>query len=381
MRTTPRGSVAALATGALCLTMLAACGGDGGNAEAKGGAASSGAAKAVISEAETAFAEYTRPRPASPVPPLPSPAPGGKRLAVVTCSLPVCVTLTQGAEEAARKLGWKVSTLQSNSTPQGYVSVMNQVAADPPDALAYIPAVPDSSIQPQLAKLKAAGTKISEIAPLGAGLTPDGPVRAVVFGQKDSALTGTLMAQSVVADANGPAKSVFVWDPSFVGAWGPIKDAYKKVMKEAGGSAGILDVSNANIGKTVPGQIVSYLQAHPDTRYVALAVVDYNAGLDAALRAAGLAGKVKILSRAADAASLKAIQAGTQWASVGLELAAGGYRAVDQLIRLMTGVPLGDRADAPGWQQIYVKGNVTQTSDKPEPPDYARTYFAAWHVG
>ncbi|TYB48212.1 sugar ABC transporter substrate-binding protein [Actinomadura chibensis] len=378
MQTRLSTPVAALAAGALCLA-LAACGGDGG-AEADGGGTSA-AAKAVIADAEAAFAKYTRPQPAAPVPALPAPAPRGKRLAVVTCALPVCVTLSDGAEEAARKLGWTVTTLQSNSTPQGFVSVMDQVAANPPDALAYIPAVPDSSIRPQLAKLQAAGTKITEISPQTAALTPNGPVQAVVFGQNDAALTGTLMGQAVVADADGPVKSVFVWDPSFTGSWGPIKDAYQKVLKGAGRPAGVLEVSNANIGKTVPSQIVSYLQAHPGTRYVALAVVDYNAGLDAALRAAGLAGKVKILSRAADAASLKAIQAGTQWASIGLELGAAGYRAIDQLIRLMTGVPLGDRADAAGWQQIYVKGNVTQTSDKPEPPDYARTYLTAWRAG
>ncbi|GII94469.1 sugar ABC transporter substrate-binding protein [Sinosporangium siamense] len=372
--------VATLAAGMLCL-VLAACGSvDGRNAEAVSGTVSS-SEKAVIADARAAYAEYTKRQPAAPVPALPSPAPSGKRLVVITCSIPVCVTLSEGAEEAARKLGWTVTTLQSNSTPQGFVSVMDQVAADPPDALAYIAAVPDSSIRSQLAKLQAAGTKITSISPLGDALMPNGPVQAVVFGQKDAALTGTLMGQAVVAEANGPAKSVFVWDPSFVGSWGPIKDAYKKVLEGAGGSADILDVSNANIGKTVPSQIVSYLQANPDTEYVALAVVDYTAGLDAALRSAGLAGKVKILSRAADAASLKAIQAGTQWASIGLELAAAGYRAVDQLIRLMMDVPLGDRADAPGWQQIYIKSNVTQTSDKPEPPDYAQTYYAAWHVG
>ncbi|GAA4382973.1 hypothetical protein GCM10023088_49200 [Actinomadura verrucosospora] len=379
MRTRLRTPVSALAAGALCL-MAAACG-SGGSAEANGGQVTSAAAKAVIADAEAAYAKYTRPQPAASVPALPSPAPRGKRLAIVTCSIPVCVTLSRGAEEAASRLGWTVTTLQSNSTPQGFVSVMDQVAADPPDALAYIPTVPDSSIRPQLAKLQAAGTKITEVAPLGDPLKQKGPVQAVVFGQSDAALTGTLMGQAVVADADGPAKSVFVWDPSFVASWGPIKNAYQKVLKGAGRQAGVLDVSNANIGKTVQGQIVSYLQAHPDTKYVALAVVDYNTGLDAALRAAGLAGKVKILSRAADASSLKAIQAGTQWASVGLELAAGGYRAVDQLIRMMMGVPLGDRADAPGWQQIYIKGNVPQTGTKPEPPDYAATYHTAWHVG
>ncbi len=379
MRTVFKAPVAAIAAGALCV-LVAACGGDSGG-NTGGNADLTPEQKSVVADAEAAFAKYTEVQPLDAVPALPSKPPTGKTMVIITCSLPVCITLSDGAADAARALGWQLTTLQSNSTPQGFISAMDQVAANPPDALAYIPALPDSSITSQLAKIAAAGTKIATLSPIGDPLKSPGPVQAVVGGGKDTALSGRLMAQAVVADADGPAKSVFVWDPSFTGVWGPIKDAYEGVLKGAGGSAGILEVSNGNVGKTVPSQIVSYLQANPDTKYVALAVVDYNAGLDSALRAAGLLGKVKIISRAANPSALKAIEDGSQWASVGVELAASAYRSVDQLARLMMDVPLGDRIDLPGWEQIYVKGNVTQTTDQPEPPDYVKTYQAAWHVG
>jgi len=377
MRALPRGPLVALLCGVLCLA-LTACGSNS-ESNAPAGSALTAAQKAVVADAKTAFAKYTEIQPAAAVPALPAPAPTGKRLVLISCSLPVCATLADGAVVAAKKLGWNIQVLNSNSTPQGFLSVLDQVVANPPDGLIYIAVLPDSSIKSQLNKLHAAGTKLAVLAPQGVPMMP--PVGGAVLGEKDASFTGNLMAQSVIADADGPADSVFVWDPSVKGAWGPIKDAYVQEMKAAGGNAGVLEVSNANIGKTVPSQIVSYLQAHPETKYVALCVVDYNAGLDSALAAAGLSGKVKIISRAADAASLKAIDAGTQWASIGLELAAAAYRSVDQIVRMIAGVPLGDRADAAGWQQIYTKDNITQTSANPEPPGYAKAYYAAWHVG
>ncbi|MBO9524114.1 MAG: substrate-binding domain-containing protein [Nocardioidaceae bacterium] len=380
MRTQLKATAAVIAAGALCLT-VAACGSDGSGDGGDRASDLTASQQAAVEAAKASYEKFSATQALDAVPPLPSAPPTGKTMTIITCSLPVCITLSDGAADAAAKIGWKLTTLNSNSTPEGFVSAMNQVAANPPDALTYIGTLPDSSIKSQLAKIKAAGTKIVTISPIGDPLKEGSTVQAVSGGPADVAQSGKLMGDTVVADANGPAKSVFVWDPTYAGVWGKIKTSYQEVLGSAGSKPGILEVSNANIGKTVPSQIVSYLQAHPDTEYVALAIVDYNTGLEAALKAAGLAGKVKIVSRAANPSALKAIADGSQFASVGLELAGMAYRSVDQLARLMMNVPLGDRLDKPGWQQIYVKSNVTQTSEQPEPPDYVKAYTTAWHVG
>jgi hypothetical protein len=375
-----KAPVAALAAGALSLA-LGACGSDSGSGgEDSGGADLTASQKTALVDAQAEFAEFQS-QPLETIPALPTAPPADKTMTLITCSLPVCATLADGAADAAEKVGWKLTTLNSNSTPEGFVSAMNQVAANPPDALSYIGTLPDSSVKDQLAKIAAAGTKIVTISPIGDPLATPGPVKAVAGGVTDVAQSGRLMGDAVVADAAGRANSVFVWDPTFAGAWGPIKESYDEVLNSVGSKPGVLEVSNANIGKTVPSQIVSYLQAHPDTKYVALAIVDYNTGLDAALKAAGLSGKVKIVSRAANTSALAAIEDGTQWASVGLELAAMAYRSVDQLARLVMDVPLGARVDVPGWQQIYTEENVSQTDEAPEPPDYVKLYETAWHVG
>ncbi len=380
MRTMLKAPGAALAAGAVCL-MLAACGSSSGNDATTSTSDLTASQQAALADAEATFAKFTQEQMLAPIPALPAAPARGERMTIITCSLPVCITLSDGAANAARALGWKLTTLQSNSTPEGFLSAINQTAANPPNALSYIGILPDSSIRKQLDVLQAAGTKIVTISPIGDPLKSGGPVQAVSGGPADVAQSGKLMGDAVVADAKGRTNSVFVWDPTYAGVWGPIKSSYESVLKSVGSTPGVLEVANANIGKTVPSQIVSYLQAHPDTKYVALAVVDYNTGLDAALRGAGLSGKVKIISRAANTSALAAIKDGTQWASVGLELGGSAYRSVDQLARLAMKVPLGDRVDTPGWQQIYVKSNVTQTTEQPEPPNYVKAYEVAWHVG
>lgn len=363
---------------ALCLTLVA-CGSGAGSDQAAP-VVSAEAAKVALDQAEAMYTKYTQPLPAATVPELPSAPPQNKRFTIITCPLPVCTVFADGAAAAARKLNWDVTTLQTDNTPESYIKLIDQVAENPPDALTYIPIMPDSAIRPQLAKLQAAGTKISEAAPLGDVLSDNGPVQAVAMGHKAISLSGTLMGSAIVADAKGAAESVFVWDPSFSDGWGPIKDAFEQTVEGAGGSVGVLQVSNANVGKTIASQIVSYLQSHPRTEYVALPVVDYIPGLTAALQAAGISDRVKVISRAANSAALAEIKAGTQWATVAVELAASGYRVVDQVVRLIMGVPLGGRADDAGWQRIFVANNVGDTTD-PEAPNYAQAYYTAWRVG
>ncbi|GAA2811147.1 sugar ABC transporter substrate-binding protein [Kribbella solani] len=366
---------AVLGAGALCL-LLTACG-SGSDAGAQSAVPSNPAAKAALAEAKAVFAEYSATKSLEPIPALPDAPPKGKRFVIVTCNFPTCASVADGAKAAAQALGWNTTVLQHDSTPQSYVSLMNQVASDPPDALAYVPALPDSSLREQLTKLKSAGTKISEISP-PEQLGPDSGVEAFVLGKTDVAQTGKILGSAVVADAGGAVDAVWVWDPSFATAWSPMKDGFTKVVESVGGKVGVLEASVQGVGKSVPSQITGYLQAHPKTKYVVTPMVDYQSGLTPALQAAGLQGKVKVISRATNQAVLEGIKNGTDWAGLAIELQAEGWRSVDQLVRLVMGVPLGDRADHIGWQQIYLKNNVDQAGTAPEPPNYQQTYISAW---
>ena len=390
LRSTTRRSLAALACGVTIAVAVAGCsnsgtsastgttGGGGGSSAGGGGDALSATQKTGGAAGAAGVAHERPPPPAAPQPA--STPPPGKPITIIGCPIPLSSEVTGGAADAAKKLGWKVTSLQNDNTPQSFLTLLNQVVQSPPNMLAYIGLIPNSSATSQLAKLKSDGTKIVEIAPIGDKPSASGPIDATDIAELDEHQSGELMGDAVVADAKGPADTVFVWDPSFAVDWGPVKDGYSNVVTAAGGTVNILEVSNANIGKTIPSQIVSYIQAHPSVKYVALAVGDYAAGLSAAIQAAGLRGKVKITSRAANATNLADIKNGTEWTSIGEENAASGYRAVDQLARLEMGVPLGDRIEATGWHQIFTQSNVTQTTNAPEPPDFEQGYYKAWHV-
>ena len=92
-------------------------------------------------------------------------------------------------------------------------------------------------------------------------------------------------------------------------------------------------------------------------KYLVFGFADLATGVPQALKAAGLADQVRIVSRAPQPTNLENIKAGTEFASVGEENAAAGYRAVDMLARkLAGGKPLDN--NPVGWHQIFTKKNV-----------------------
>jgi ABC-type sugar transport system substrate-binding protein len=371
--------VAGLALAAGCSTAAgpsmkeSAGGGDGTSAPV-------GSSSAAITAAKAEFVKYLKPQPAIVVPELPSKPPTGLSVTITGCPLPVCVSLTSPAVEAAKTLGWKVAFLQVGLTPQAYQASLNQVLQSPPRLAAITSVTPDSFVSRELAAIARTGTEIAEIAPAGDNPSTGGPVKAAVNGAPEMAESGRLMGDAVVADG-GKASSVFVWDSSFSSIWGPVKRNFTDVVAGAGGTVDVLDVSQANIGKSIPTQVTSYLQAHPNVRYVAFALSDLDAGVPQALRAAGLSSRVKLISRGPSITTLKDIADGDEWATVGEEDPSNGYRVIDQLARLVMNVPLsGDLRNPAGWHQIFIRSNVPGTSSVPTPPGYPEAFLAAWHL-
>ncbi len=381
---TTRVQLTALAIG-LVATGLTACSSSSKKTDTTGtGNTSSGtrstSSSPALAAAEARYKQFVQPQPAPNVPTLPTRPPSNRTITIQTCPLPVCKTTTDAARAAALKLGWKVTYLQSDLTPQAYQTVLSQIVQSPPQLLALSPLVPNSFITKQLATLQKVGTKIVEMAPAGDSPNASGPVQGVVAGAADFSFRGGLMGDSIVADAHGKADTLFVWDPSLASIWDPEKAALTKVVTDAGGNVDVLKVSQANIGKTIPAQVTSYLQSHPNVKYVAFVIADLAIGVPSALKSAGVP-SVKIISTGPQASTMADIAAGNQWASVGQENAAAGYRAIDQLARLTMNIPLGPLANTAGWTQIFIKGNVTQTSAAPSPDGFPQNYLKAWLIG
>jgi len=186
------------------------------------------------------------------------------------------------------------------------------------------------------------------------------------------------MGDTIVADAGGSAKVLFVWDPNFSGIHGPVKTGLEGVVQGAGGTVSTLEISAANVGQSVPSRVISYLQSHPDITYLGFLVSDFNAGVAPALKAAGMSDKIKIVARAPQAANLVALQNGTEFAEVADENIGGGWRCTDAIIRLLSGTPVEN--DVKGWHQIFTKDNVTDTTKQPVTPGVPDSFLDAWKL-
>ena len=376
---------------AACLVAFAvtACGGSSHSTGSSGASSSSGTSsgglsssqKTAVADAKAAFAKYTKTQPPISIPALPAKPPTGLNVVIASCALPVCQQETSPAVSAAKMLGWHVKTLQSALTPTAYQTTLSQILQDKPQYAAVTPIVPNSFVTKQISQIASEGTKVLEMSPPSDNPSTAGPVLAAVAGPPELSFSGQLMGDAVVSDANGPADTLFVWDPSFASTWEPTKAAFTKVIESAGGKVAVLQVSQANIGKSIPGQIVSYEQSHPDVKYIAFALSDFAIGVPEALKAASLSDKVKLLSRAPGAENMSEVKSGGEWVEVGEENATGGYRVVDQIARLAMHQPLPASLRNPvGWHQIYDQSNVTETSTSPDAPGVPKVFLKAWHV-
>jgi hypothetical protein len=376
---------------ALVLTAtVAACGSDDNSdsgtktaAPAAAGTTAAAAPAAAENPAKAEFDKWTGTQEAISVPPLGEPVPKGKNIAIVTCPLPVCQTETKASERAAKLLGWTSKTYNNPLTPEGYVGVWNQIVQSKPDGVIYVGVLPNVIVKSQLAKIAAAKIPAIVMAPAGDKPSKDGPVYASYAGAPNFGLSGHLIGTTIVAD-NGPKPKVaLVWDKTLALTLADERKEIEKSISDAGGTLDIIEVSAQEIGKAIPGQIVSYVQRNPDVKYLAFQLNDFTAGVPQALKAANAAGKVKIISRAPQPTHLKDIASGDQFASIAEENDAGGYRSVDALIRLFLGKTDFEMEPA-GWHQIITKDNVgdvkPDAAGAPSTPGSPDTFLQAWGI-
>jgi hypothetical protein len=383
MRKRPRslkvGRTASLGLLPLALVIALAMSACGPNSASTGTASGTSISPAVAA-AKATYEKYVKAQPPISIPILPTRPPTDKTIAIMTCNVPVCAGEADPEATAAKLLHWKVTFVTLTSlTPQAYLAAVNEIVQLHPNFATIVPILPDSFITTQLTELQKAGTKVVEAA---GTITPSsaGPVEGVVAGAPQLSESGALMGDAVVANSQGDAQVAFVWDPTLANSFGPIEQSFIRVVKGAGGTVDIVDISESNVGRSVPGQIVSYVQAHPSVKFVAFALSDYLAGVPQALATAGLSGKVKIISRDPEASNMADVANGSEWAEVAEEEPAAAFRAVDLFARMAMGISPGDLANTGGWHQIFIRGNVKEVNAFPPTPGFPQAFLKAWHI-
>jgi ribose transport system substrate-binding protein len=267
------------------------------------------------------------------VPKLDGPIPKNKTIDVINCPIAICTEVASGVQQATQVLGWHYRNIAMNSTPAGYLQAWQQIDQSPGNAVVNTdPVVPYSSIANLTAK---ANVPISSITDLN---QPAGLVKSVIASSANVMKEGEAEGNWVVQDAGKPVKTLFVYDPSVSAIASAYPGFRSAVMKNCSAcSVAVLKISVAQIGPALAQQVVSYLQANPDVKYVGFGLGDFATGVPAAIKAAGLENQVKLVVRAATPPNMEDVKTGGIAAAFTSEIYESSYWAVNTLLRLMDG--------------------------------------------
>jgi ABC-type sugar transport system substrate-binding protein len=324
-------------------------------------------ARAVVAAA------LTRPKLVGLKTPVGKAIPTGKKLVFVSCGVTACSQQGPIIATAAKSLGWSSRTVNTDGSPQQLQAAFEAAIRSGASAI-ILNAMSRSVMEPQIQKAKAKGIPVvtcCSIDKIGNGVVYNTSTNT------QNTTIGKYLAAWVVADSQGAANSLYVNISAFqiLGGLGVSYRSWLKKWCPACGSETIdIPLSGLN---DVPNTIVSYLRSHPDINYVTLSVMSLQApGLNAALRAAGLSGKVKIIGQGPDVPQIQEIRAGTLHAGVPFDYYVVDYLMVDSLARTFAKVKV-PATPPPFW--LVTKTNAPNvTTIFPVVTTYKPQFLTLW---
>jgi ABC-type sugar transport system substrate-binding protein len=227
--------------------------------------------------------------------PLTKAPPKGLKIVTLQCNYPTCAGYTKVFETWAKDLGWENKTITfKTGEPQG---AMSQAVDTPGVEYINISGVPTSIIKPQLkiaAEKKILVMKGEDPGPVEPPTVPAAVSRAI----GNSEIPAKELARWMINDSKGTADAVVIGLPE-IPTVGPTPPTIKKTFESecSGCKSEELAVTGEELAAgTVPAKVVSYLQSHSGVNYVAAAFGNLALGVPQAIKTAGLAEKVKVVS-------------------------------------------------------------------------------------
>jgi ribose transport system substrate-binding protein len=400
-----------LAVGLLATALvIAACGSNKSTGAAAGGTAAtpastgsaSGASDAVTA-AKALVAKYRQiPTGVGVSEPASKKPDAGKKVVFLQCAVPTCKVFGDGVEAAAGVLGWKMTRIVYQLTPEGIQSAFSQAVQLKPDAVMSSGAPPQVTAQQRKA-MKDAGipffdnSAVYENDPKTAtGAVSQDPSPPTVLLEPASYVAfqgGELPANWAIAQTGGKVHSVYVNVPDFP-IIVPPEVKYNQVLKQACPKTCTnvnVEATVDQIGTTLPGKVVSALQQHPDTNYIVFTSGDFSVGVSAAVKAAGFS-DVKIIGETPVQANIDGLLAGNTLdeAWTGTSNTVIGWRLVDAAVRFFN----GDKITSPvatgandtsvaAWPPtvILTKSGGPKNADFVYPDNYRDLFSKLWHLG
>jgi ribose transport system substrate-binding protein len=188
---------------------------------------------------------------------------------------------------------------------------------------------------------------------------------------------------AAVKERGAEANTVFYSTPELVFS-GKIEDAFTSTYAELCPDCvvRVKDIPIASIGSTAPSQVISDLQANPDTNVAIFATEEAATGLPAQLKVAGLSDQVLVNGFGATPAQLEEIQDGQLAGSMAVDVPVIMWSLVDAAARLMTDQPLtaGEKAGIPPLELVDASAleGKDVTNGYSAYPDFAERFATRW---
>jgi ribose transport system substrate-binding protein len=398
-----RPLAAALSLTAVALLAVAACSSSAGSSSPAAapastgadstGAASTGAASAAatsasggssaaVAAAKAATAAESMPTAIPVTQALSSPPPKGKTVLFMQCEEVECSYEGTGMKAAAASIGWNVKILNYQAAnPATLVSALQTGLQYHPVA-AFFSGVPQEAWASEQKAYAAAGAYLVDTflpaVPTGVAIAPG---RA--YGADMTAL-GTVLADEQIADSGGaPADSLLVNVPTYP-VFGPLVTAYDAVIAKDCPTCKVTDV-NVTLPQMLAGSlnqaVVSAAKRDSGVKYIVSSNGSFTDTLPEALKAAGLAGQVKLISGQGVSSDQQNVLNGSQLATVSSPLTLSGWQDVDIAIRLVMHQPIPAGDGVVPWV-LLTKSNIGSPSDSYDrPADYPAQFEKLWDVG
>lgn len=363
-----RGQIGAATTVMLAASLLAGCSSVGSSAGSPDTTSSlSGGFAAAKKVSDDLLSN-----PALQIDPLPKAAEKGVSVAVVNCTLPSCLP-GAGAEPAAA-LGWKVHDFPFDLTkgPADFVASVERAIASQPQVLVVTVIYPETLIQGQIDAAAKAGIKVVDI---GGELSPG--YAACIQCQPAAAAQGIALANVALADAGAKTSVGIVIDKTLTTMVNVGQSAAATIKEKGEGSkAEMLELNVADNPAANAARTVSFLQRHPDVKYLLYTTPSLLLGAGSALKAAGL--EVKTISvNPSNAGDVALIQTGDVYKWVGGESSDGAFvwRAFDAAARAVQNTPI-DPKEPVTAMRLITKDNAAPTLGAPT--NFKTIYAKAW---
>ena len=286
---------------------------------------------------------------------------GGKTIFVIPASsqVPFVSTISNNMTRIAKLAGVKTTVWQNQGQPSQWVQGMNAAVAQKANAIVLLAGNDPAGLQPQIKAAKAKG-----IPTIVAHLYDDNQRSAPNVGGLINIpynLAGQLIADQAIVGTKGKANALVVTInqvKSTVPMVAGIKSQFAQFCK--GCKLAFTDVTIADIATKIQPNVQAALTADPGINYVICLYDSAEAPFaEAAIRAAGRTGKVKISTFNGTPSVLKEVKKGdivTMDVAENLEWI--GYAIVDQSMRIMGGLPPVKNARVP--VRVFDKSNISQ---------------------